>query len=671
MDDFKPPRRNLRVFMYGGMTLVVLIFIAACLLVLFPEKWFWPWVGDRGSAALGREFAVDGPIDIDWDWGTPRIRAEKVRLANLANSKEANMLEIQSLEFSVRLRDLLIGRLTLPEVNIARPRIILEKRDAETKNWDLPIFSKGAVVANAVTPDSRHDFPLIGKLVVTDGILVYRDIPKKLDATLNLSTAVGTGGNGDDKIVLKGDGNLEGQKFELDAQGGSISTLRETDKAYPLIFKLSMGPTKVEMQGKFLDPVKLRGIDGILNLQGNNLADLFYLTGIPLPPTPPYSISGKVGKKGKVWSYQNMQGKVGDSDIAGNLNYDLSGKRGFAKADLSSNLLDIDDIGGLIGLAPGTGKGETAAPEQKKQAAQEAERPRILPDIPINLARLRAADMDVKLEAREIRAPGWPLQSIAARFNLQEGLLKLDPVTMGVSDGTAEGVLVFDGRKDIPDVTIDLDLKHLSLKGFFEGTHFEDLSAGVFGGHIKLTGQGKSLAEVLAVSNGRLTISMSGGKISLLIVEAAGIDIAEATPLLLGEDSTTNIRCAVGDFKVDKGLLKSDIFVFDTTDSNIEGNAKISLKDETIDARIETHPKDESPLSARTPILITGPLKSPSIGLDPAEAGLRGAGAAILGSVLTPLAAIIPFIELGLGEDSDCADLMAQARAHEAEPAGR
>jgi AsmA family protein len=156
---------------------------------------------------------------------------------------------------------------------------------------------------------------------------------------------------------------------------------------------------------------------------------------------------------------------------------------------------------------------------------------------------------------------------------------------------------------------------------------------------------------------------MAGGKISLLIIEAAGLDIGQATPLLLGEDRSTDIRCAIGDFKVENGLLNSEIFVFDTTDSNIAGNMHINLKDETIDAKAEVHPKDFSVLSARTPITVSGTLKHPSIGLDAEELAIRSASAVVLGVFLTPAAAIIPFIELGLGEDSNCRDLIQQARS--------
>ncbi|MGD0959377.1 MAG: AsmA family protein, partial [Methylomonas sp.] len=143
-----------------------------------------------------------------------------------------------------------------------------------------------------------------------------------------------------------------------------------------------------------------------------------------------------------------------------------------------------------------------------------------------------------------------------------------------------------------------------------------------------------------------------------------------AIPLLLGKDKSTDIRCAVGDFKVENGLLNSDVFVLDTTDSNIAGKMRINLKDEALDAEVEAHPKDFSLLSARTPITVGGTLKNPSIGLDTKELALRGASAAVLGAFLSPLAAIIPFIELGLGKDSDCRELIQEARRYsEAKPA--
>ena len=122
-------------------------------------------------------------------------------------------------------------------------------------------------------------------------------------------------------------------------------------------------------------------------------------------------------------------------------------------------------------------------------------------------------------------------------------------------------------------------------------------SAGYFGGRLKLKGSGSSLADVLATSNGRIILMMSGGTISLLMIDAAGLNIGQAIPLLLGKAKSTDIRCAIGDFKVKNGLLNSEVFVLDTTDSNIAGQMHINLKDEAMDAKVEAHPKDFSLLA--------------------------------------------------------------------------
>ena len=143
---------------------------------------------------------------------------------------------------------------------------------------------------------------------------------------------------------------------------------------------------------------------------------------------------------------------------------------------------------------------------------------------------------------------------------------------------------------------------------------------------------------------------------------ASDLDIAHAAPLFLGDDQSTAIRCGVGDFKVRNGLLNSQIFVLDTKDSNLEGHANIDLDKELMDVQLDAHPKEASPLSLKGPITISGPFKHPNVGVDIAKTGARGGVAAALGAVLTPLAAILPFLESGGGKDANCGVLLERAR---------
>lgn len=649
------------VLRWIGIILLFLFLAGFAVIFFMPGDWLRDMAGTKGSALLGREFAIDGDINIDWDWTTPKVFLHKVRIANIPESRDPDMVAIDEINFQIRIWKLLLAELNLPSLSFIKPKIILEKFTAANKNWDFPLLSGANMASKAVLPEDRYNFPVIGLLSVDKGKLTYRDNPKKLAIILDIDTAQGGAGSQKDMYKLSGQGTLQDKPFSLQAKGGSLSMLRNNTAPYPLALTIKMGSTSMGIEGTFADPVQMAGVDAQLNLRGNNLADLFYLTGIPLPPTPPYKLSGHLQKKNQIWAFEKFKGQVGDSDLSGDLTYDIKSERGFVKANLVSQLLDMDDLAGFIGATPSKG---TMSPEQKAQAERDKSNPRLLPDVPINLTRLRAADMDVRLKANQINAPDWPINNLDIGFNLQKGVLRLDPLNFGVANGTISGSLILDGQKNVPLIQSDLLIKRLSLKQFFTNPQFESLSAGHLGGRLKVKGNGRSLADVLATSDGRITLMMTGGKISLLIIEGAGLDFGQATPLLLGKDKSTAIRCAIGDFKVDNGLLNSEIFVFDTTDSNIVGNARINLKDETIDAKVETHPKDFSILSARTPITVTGRLKHPTIGLDPKELAARSAGAIVLGVFLTPLAAIIPFIELGLGEDSDCRELIQQARSY-------
>ena len=163
----------------------------------------------------------------------------------------------------------------------------------------------------------------------------------------------------------------------------------------------------------------MKGEDVTLDIQGDDMANLYPLIRLVFPSTPPYRLKGHLKHDGKVWSFSNFSGRVGDSDLSGNIRVDTAPKRPFMKADLVSNLLDFDDLAGFIGGKPGTAPGETASEEQKKQAAAEKDSDRIFPDQRYDLERLRAMDADVRLRAKKILAPKLPIDDLNATIKLE------------------------------------------------------------------------------------------------------------------------------------------------------------------------------------------------------------------------------------------------------------
>lgn len=640
----------MRVLKWIGFGLVGLAALAVVAVLVWDWNWFRGYAARAGSDATGRTVSIDGDISVDLGW-VSSVRVGGIRLANADWAKRPDMVKIEAVDLDIDLRELLRGRVVLPRLHLTKPEIALERAADGRPNWEMGP-STGAAAVEATVPDDRREFPVIGRLRIDEGVLAYAAPADRIDLEAKVSTASGEGGDGREEVRLDGRGSFVGDPFEVRLRAGSLLSLRESDAPYPIDLYAKIGRTVIKAQGTAADPLQLVGPDFRLSVEGADMADLFPIFQIPLPETPAYAISGRLVKPAEAWRFEEFKGRMGDSDLAGTLVYTPREKRPFIQADVVSQRLDFDDLAGLIGADPD-------ADGKPAKASGRADPGRVLPDTPVDLARLRAADMDVRFRGKRIRYPALPIDSMDMRARLEDGRLTVEPLTFGIARGSANGNLILDGRRDVPRVATNLTLRRLDLKRFFDGESAA-VTAGTFAGRIDLDGTGRSVAEILGNADGKVVATMAGGRFSRLFVELAGIDVAEALPLF-GSDNSVEIRCIVADFDAKAGTMRSRTLVFDTSDTLVEGEAAIDLKTEAMNIRALAHPKDPSPFAGRTPITVSGTFANPSVGIDPSGLIARGAAAVALGALLTPLAAILPFVELGLGEDSDCAGMLKQA----------
>jgi uncharacterized protein involved in outer membrane biogenesis len=263
-------------------------------------------------------------------------------------------------------------------------------------------------------------------------------------------------------------------------------------------------------------------------------------------------------------------------------------------------------------------------------------------------------DADVKLKAARINAPGWPLEDMQAHLLLENGLLKLDPLNFGVADGDIRSVVSMDARRSPIRTRADITARKLTLAKLLPKVKLAEDAVGKVGGRIALTGNGNSIASMLATSDGDVAVGMGQGQISNLLMEFAGLDLAEILKFKLTHDRKIPIRCAFGDFAVADGVMTARSLAFDTSDTILVGSGTIDLGDERLDLLIRPRPKDRSLLALRTPLTVTGSFKQPNARPDFKRLGLRGAVAVALGSIAPP-AALLATIELGPGKDAGCA----------------
>jgi uncharacterized protein involved in outer membrane biogenesis len=186
-----------------------------------------------------------------------------------------------------------------------------------------------------------------------------------------------------------------------------------------------------------------------------------------------------------------------------------------------------------------------------------------------------------------------------------------------------------------------------------EATHVFH-GGGVIGGSADLDSTGDSLSQLLGDGNGGVRLFMTGGNLSALLVDISGLEFGNALLSALGIPTQATVRCFIGDMALVHGVLQTKVLALDTSESNVYGSGDINLRRETLDYKLQTKATHFTIGSLPTPIDITGTFKDPSIRPEVGALAAR-AGAAIGLGILFPPLALLPTIQLGLGEHNDCA----------------
>jgi uncharacterized protein involved in outer membrane biogenesis len=442
-----------------------------------------------------------------------------------------------------------------------------------------------------------------------------------------------------------------------------------TGEASPVKLDVTIENTRVQFDGSVDELRAFKGVEGRFRAQGPDPAAVLELFQLPSISLPPYDMAGQMTWRGNQAKVTGLDGKLGDSDIGGDAAVELRPERPAVTADLHSDLLDLDDLAGLIGAPPATGPGETASPAQEQRSERHEEDDRLLPTKEIDPELWRKADLEVDYSADRIESELLPIDRIRVHLVSEQGWLRVDPLVTGLADGTIVGFASMDGTRTPVAAEFDIRIEALQLQDMLAKLGVSGEGLGEIDGRVRLQGQGTSVDALLGSADGQVVLTMAGGAIDALIVEAIGLDLAESIAVLFDsmgqtEEDKTPIRCAIVNLEIEQGIATARPIVIDTVDSKITVDGQINLKDETLDIFIESLPKDPSLFSGNQPIHVDGPLLSPSVNPAPGRTESEA-----LGWLMAPLAAVLPFFDLGGEEDSPCGRLIAEAKeAAAAEP---
>ena len=691
------------------------VLAVAALWLALEQGWLNDVIEARAGAATGYVIELEEAPDLAWKDGSLVL---EVGPLTLANADDARLAHVERAKAELALRPLLEGDIVLPLVEVEGIEAEVVRGEDGELNW-LPAERPSESEGGPPVP------PLIRHFAVRDAKVDYRDGER--DVKLVLDELEGNWGESE-PLTLAGSGRLNDAALEIEGSGPSRRALTGGSDE-PIRAKLEAASTSIEatvqpgaetfsldlaagddfadfladfglavptlpafelkLEGetkgegavidarvtledttlRFNGSVENFGADtalhGTFEAMGPNPGPILASLGLAQIDTPPYDLEGRLTREGSVLTLEGISGTIGDSDIAGSLRIDRGSQPLAVEADLESRLLDFDDLFPVVGLPPQTGAGETASPEQRQEAQTLDERPRLIPDIRIDPTLWRGIDLDIELDAAEVRSELFPIDRLAIHLVTREGWITIDPLTTGLADGRLVLFFSFDTTQRPPVGRVDLRLTDLSLRDMLAHIGQANEAAGRVNGRIRLEGRGYSLADLLGTSDGQVGLVMSDGSLDAFLVEAVGLDLMEGLITLITPDNAASrvpIRCAVANLEVAQGIATARPLLIDTADTKLTASGTIDLGAETFDLLIEAHPKDPSLVSGNQPLQVEGDWRSPTIA--PAPGGVESN---TLGWLLAPIAALAPFFDLGLAEDAPCSTLLDEAKKAAAE----
>ncbi|WP_292150564.1 AsmA family protein [Brevundimonas sp.] len=638
-------RRPGRAEAWAGGVGLFLIGLAVLALILFDWNMVRGPIGRWASVAYDRDIALQGDLDVHLFSWTPSAVVRGLKIGGPEWARDRDTADVDEIRASVRLRKLFAGQIEMPLLSFTRPQLVLITDKDGRNSWDL----------NPEKPDTGEGMklPVIQQLVITDGRLVFDERRRglKLEATVDARE-----GQGDDAgFVLDGEGEVNGSPLTLRVRGGPFINIRR-DRPYDFEASVSGAGSSLTAKGAVTRPFDLGRFDATLSLQGRDLSDLYLLTGVALPNTPPYRLKGALKRNENIWTFSDFDGRVGASDLSGDVRVDAA-KRLRVDAELTSRRLDIDDLAAVLGARTVT-----------NAAGSNTEAPvavggKLLPDAPLQTERLRAMDGSLSYRAVAVKANDLDVRAVNLGAELKDGVLDLDPVSFNFNRGELNGTARINATRDIPYSVVDFRLAGYPLESIIPARDGTAPLTGRALGRARLEGPGASIHDFAAASKGSLSLVVPDGQMRSAFAELLGINAsAGLLKLLRGDQSTAQIRCAVADFDVRGGAATVKTLVIDTDVVLAQGTGTIDLGAETLDLRVDGESKKPRLLRVWAPITVKGALTAPQVGVDVRALVGQGGVAGLLSAVVAPVTALFAFVDPGLAEDANCGRLIAGAR---------
>lgn len=582
-----------------------------------------------------RQIQVNGPFRFELFARYPRIVADGVVIGNPPWMPAGTAATVGRMILEVQWSSL-TGPLTIRSLVLERASLQLLRNPAGQANWQWRDSLQGA----------SGTVPLIHALSMRDARLSLIDERRRLRFNGLVSVDDRADPAGALPLRLTAIGELNTRATAIEINGASLATASR-DSPYAFSFSEQSNGSQIGGRAALRRPFSLDEMAGTVEGSGANLKDLYFLTGVSLINTGAFRLAAAFDRRGDLFTYKDIVLTFGQSDVRGTVSVDTTDVRPQFTAMLESRRLRFADTG------------VRATPDA---TASQKDPPLLLPTAAFNRESMLRLDGVLKYRAGAVEVSRYSLSDVEANGRLKSGVLTMESMSATLLRGKARAAVTIDARPEVPVVDIDATMSALQLNGLIREASGDAPVEGSMTARLRVRGKGTSVHQVAASAAGEVTAVIPRGEVRAAFAELTGIDLRALGMLLSKQHRTTPIRCGVASFQAREGILTAQQLVLDTEDVLVTGEGRIRMDTEALELRIAGHPKRVRLVRVRSPLMVQGTLKHPTIGIQGRNSAGQAAGAVALGLVLTPLASMLAFVDPGLTKDADCATLLATTR---------
>jgi len=511
----------------------------------------------------------------------------------------------------------------------------IRRLELDKSEWHLRRDAQNRANWTARAEGPGRGPPLIGSLSM-QGARVDAD-DERLHLKFKGTVSAGDGSTGAaPRLRIEAAGELNGRAATLRIDGEPLTTARR-DRQWHFTLQEQSGASHLVAQGYFLHPFDFHEIEGSFQAVGPSLHEAYYLMGLRLPETRPFNASGHLSRRDLRFTYQGLRVRSGESDLSGSLTVEAGGGAPRTTGELSSGILRLADLG----------------PQSRESWQALAESPQ-------RTSGLQHSEARVRYRAQQLEVGPQQLQDVSLLVVTHPGELQIERLQAGLAGGELTGNAHFEATGDsIPEAGLELHVKQVQLEQL-HGVDRPAIASGSLDGRVDLSSRGGTWQAMADAVHGEATLVVPKGSVRASVAELASADVVGALGLLRRNVKETPIRCAVMSLEAEQGVVRSRTLVLDTDAAIVAGSGELRLDTQTLELQIRGRPKHPT-LALRAPITVSGPLKKPQVAVQKRGALVQGGAALALGTALTPLAAVLAFVDPGLARDADCTALLAEA----------